>query len=93
MYLNHQTLKSKNINVYSVKTDAFTIDADHIELAKSLLKNDNGMGSWRVSKTDDIAYLKVKFSKTMNLKLKIPKHEVNRLDIKDDLIDPLYVRY
>jgi hypothetical protein len=64
MYLNHQTLKSKNINVYSVKTDAFTIDADNIELAKSLLTFDNGVGSWRVSQPDDIAYPKVKFSKT-----------------------------
>jgi uncharacterized protein len=64
MYLNHQTLKSKNINVYSVKTDAFTIDADNIELAKSLLTFDNGVGSWRVSQLDDIAYPKVKLSKT-----------------------------
>jgi hypothetical protein len=50
--------------VYSVKTDAFTIDADNIELAKSLLTFDNGVGSWRVSQPDDIAYPKVKFSKT-----------------------------
>jgi hypothetical protein len=63
MYLNHQILTTNNINVYSVKTDAFTIDVNNIELAKSLLKFDNGMGSWRVSKTDDIAYPKVKFSK------------------------------
>jgi hypothetical protein len=54
MFLNHQILTTNNINVYSVKTDAFTIDANKLELAKSLLKFNNNMGSWRVSKTDDI---------------------------------------
>jgi hypothetical protein len=88
MYLNHQILTTNNINVYSVKTDAFTIDVNNIELAKSLLKFDNGMGSWRVSKTDDIAYQKVKFSKNMNLKIKIPNYEINRLDIKDEYDRP-----
>jgi hypothetical protein len=46
------------------------------------------MGSWRVSKTDDIAYPKVKFSKKVNLKIKIPKSEINRLDIKDEYDRP-----
>jgi hypothetical protein len=62
MFLNHQTLKHNNINVYSVKTDAIIIDANNLELAKSLLNFDNGIGSWRLSKTDDIAYPKVKFN-------------------------------
>ena len=30
MYLNHQTLTNNNINVYSVKIDAFTVDANTI---------------------------------------------------------------
>ena len=54
MYLNHQALS--NIHVYSVKTDAFTVDTDKMELAKSLITLDNTMGSRRVSSTDDIAY-------------------------------------
>jgi hypothetical protein len=52
------------MNVYSVKTDAMTIDANNLELAKSLLKFDNGIGSWRLSQVKDIAYPKVKFIKT-----------------------------
>ena len=60
MYLNHQTLRTNNINVYSVKTDAFTIDANSLELAKSIIKFDNGIGSWRLSQTDDISYPKHK---------------------------------
>jgi hypothetical protein len=63
MYLNHKILTDNNINVYSVKTDAMTIDASNLELVKSLIQFDNGMGSWRVSNTDDIAYPKVKFNK------------------------------
>ena len=30
MYLNHQILTNNNFNVYSVKTDGFTIDANKI---------------------------------------------------------------
>ena len=55
MYLNHQTLKHNNINVYSVKTDDFTMDANTVELAKSLLKFNNNMGSSRLSQTEDIS--------------------------------------
>jgi superfamily II DNA or RNA helicase len=42
------------------------------------------MGSWRVSKTDDIAYPTVKFNKNNNIKIKLPKYEINRLDVKDE---------
>jgi hypothetical protein len=78
MYNKHQILKHNNINVYSVKTDAFTIDANNLELAKSLLKFDNGIGSWSLSNTDDISYPKVNFAKQMNLKLKLTNYEINR---------------
>ena len=60
MCLNHQLSTNHNINVYSVKTDAFTIDANNLELDIPLLKFDNTMGSWRLSKTDDISYPNVK---------------------------------
>ena len=63
MYLNHQTLANTNLNVYSVKTDAYTIDKDNLERGKSLLKFNNNMGSWRLSNTDDIAYIKHKLIK------------------------------
>jgi hypothetical protein len=56
MYNNHKILKDNNINVYSVKTDAFTIDANNLELAKSLIKFDNGLGS---SSLDDKARLRL----------------------------------
>ena len=83
MYKNHQTLKNNNILVHSVKTDAFRIDEKDLELAKSLLKFDNNMGNWRVSNTD-VAYQNCKFIKKMNIKIKIPKYEINNLEIKDE---------
>ena len=58
MYLNHQILTNNNFNVYSVKTDGFTIDANKIEIDNSLLNFDNGIGSWRLSQIQDIAYPK-----------------------------------
>ena len=56
----------------SVKTDAVTIDATNLELAKSLLKFNNSMGSLRLSNTDAISYPKHKFiTKKWILKLKL----------------------
>ena len=68
MYLNHQFLTHINANVSSVKADAFTSDANHLELVKSLLNFDNNMGSGRLSNTDDISCPKVK----LNLKVFYP---------------------
>ena len=48
--------------MYSVITDAFTIDAANLALAKSLLNfNNNNMGSWRLSNINDISYPTHKF--------------------------------
>jgi uncharacterized protein len=54
MYNVHQHLINNNIAVYSVKADAVTIDGDKIERAKSLIKLDNKIGSWRVSTTEQL---------------------------------------
>jgi len=50
------TLTQNNINIYSVKTDCFTIRASDLERALTLLPFDQGHGTWRVSKMDDINY-------------------------------------
>jgi hypothetical protein len=55
--------------VYSVKTVAFTIDGDKIELAKSLLNLDNNIGSWRVSTTEHIAFPKDTRINNNNIKI------------------------
>ncbi|MFM7978041.1 MAG: hypothetical protein ACKPKO_01885, partial [Candidatus Fonsibacter sp.] len=38
------------------QTDGFTIQADDLDKANNLLNFDNCLGSWRLSKTDDIIY-------------------------------------
>ncbi|MEY3715084.1 MAG: hypothetical protein RJB59_887, partial [Actinomycetota bacterium] len=52
----YDTLQNNNIQIHSVKTDCFTIKADDLEKTKSLLDFNNGFGSWRLSKTEDIIY-------------------------------------
>ena len=58
MYIDHQTLTTNNINVYSVTADAFTVDANKLELklelVKSLLNFDNGIGAWRLLQVEYI---------------------------------------
>jgi hypothetical protein len=80
---DHQTFINHISNAYSVKTDAFSIHADNLEIAKSLLKFDSGIGSWRLSKADDIACPKVKLMKRIVLEVKLPINQFNKLDIKD----------
>jgi hypothetical protein len=52
----YDTLQNTNIQIHSVKTDCFTIKADDLDKTKSSLDFDNGFGSWRLSKTEDIIY-------------------------------------
>ena len=49
-------LRANGIDVYSVKADCFTIKATDLDKARTLLNFDNGIGSWRLSKTEDIIY-------------------------------------
>jgi hypothetical protein len=42
-------LTDNNIKIYSVKTDAFTIDKSNIEIAKTLLTFSLNIGGWRIS--------------------------------------------
>ena len=43
----YETLLENNINVYSVKTDAFVIDMFNLKKAKELLKFSNAIGDWK----------------------------------------------
>ena len=43
----YETLLENNINVYSVKTDAFVIDMFNLKKAKDLLKFSNAIGDWK----------------------------------------------
>ena len=49
-------MTENNIKVFSVKTDAFTINASDLVSCQKLLKFNQGIGNWRVSKTKDIIF-------------------------------------
>jgi hypothetical protein len=51
-----QLLKDADIPVYWVKTDAFTIQSEHLERAEYIINFEDGIGNWRLSKTEDINF-------------------------------------
>ena len=52
----YDKLAGAGVTVHSVKTDCFTLKAEHADLAKQLLTFGKDFGSWRVSKTKDIIF-------------------------------------
>ncbi len=50
------TKVDNNVRVYSVKTDCFVIEAKNEKKARELLTFEQGIGTWRVSKTEDIIF-------------------------------------
>ena len=57
-YLNssYKLLTNNVIDVYTVKTDAFTIRQSQLDSAKELLNWEEGIGNWRLNRTDDIKF-------------------------------------
>ena len=49
-------LKENGVDVYTVKTDALTIPQSQVERAKEVLSWDEGIGSWRLNRTEDIKF-------------------------------------
>jgi hypothetical protein len=82
MYNDHQILIYNINNVYTVKTDAFTIHADNLKIAEPLLKFDGGIGSWRLSKADGMANPKVELMERNILEVKLPTNQLTKLYIK-----------
>ena len=57
-YLNnsYKLLTDNGIDVYTVKTDAFTIRQSQVDAARELLSWEEGIGSWRLNRTEDIKF-------------------------------------
>ena len=77
-------LISNNINVYSLKTDAFIIDKCNVDKAKKLLELSNNIGGWKVSKTEDIILPSVKYNMNQNKVIDIPGFKSERIEIADE---------
>jgi hypothetical protein len=52
----YDSLASAGVKMFSVKTDCFTIPVECETKAREVLAFDQGIGSWRVSKTEDIIF-------------------------------------
>jgi hypothetical protein len=52
----YDRLVDAGVKMHSVKTDCFTIPAECEAKAREVLAFDQGIGTWRVSKTDDIIF-------------------------------------
>ena len=85
MYEAYNKLRRNDINMYSVKTDAFVIDSKDVEKAKSILNFHNDIGGWRVSKYgDDIILPLKKYELVRNELIDIPTQECKELLIQDE---------
>jgi hypothetical protein len=51
-----QLLRKADIPVFSVKTDAMTIQSGHLERAEQILNFEEGIGNWRLSKAEEINF-------------------------------------
>jgi thymidine kinase len=84
MYKDYNTLRDNNINVYSIKTDAFTIKREDLQKAKELLAF-GGIGKWRVDKYGDdirLPYLDFTFEEIEEIPITVPTNE--RIHIEDE---------
>ena len=87
-YLNkcNKLLQAHGIEVYTVKTDSFTIQKTCLEQARELLNFDNGIGSWRVHNEEDIKFPKsmIEFTENKLIEVKEYKTEPIELTIEDE---------
>ena len=95
MYDAYTKLRSNDVKVYSVKTDAFTIHEDDLNkvkgipncvmpsLREGILKFDDAIGNWRVSKSR-INFPNEKYKYKFNRLIEIPSLENVKLEVADE---------
>ena len=84
MFEAYQRMTENNIKVFSVKTDAFTINASDLVSCQKLLNFEKNIGNWRVSKTEDIIFPYGKQATTQdNLQIKI----IDPVSVELEVID------
>jgi hypothetical protein len=84
IFESHEKLKKYGVEVYSVKNDAFTIKAEDFEKATSLVKFEEGFGSWRLSKEEGIIYPTNKLTMKESHEVEVKPIVVNKLQVPDE---------
>ena len=77
-------LRNANITVYSVKTDAYTIERKDEAKAREVLDFQNDVGGWRVSKCDDIKLPTDEYKFVENKLIEIPVYESKEIEVEDE---------
>ena len=84
MYQDYSKLYQNGVNVFSVKTDAFTRQRSHTTKARELLIFNNEIGGWRVSNDESIKFPTVDYEVSQNELIQIPAYESKTIDIVDE---------
>ena len=84
MYSDYNKLINAGIDVYSVKTDAFTINREHFELAKQTIKFTKKNGGWGKSKDEHINFPIQNFTIVNNKEILIEEPQFERILINDE---------
>ena len=77
-------LKNAGINIYSVKTDAFTIKKEDLELARKTIHFSSDIGGWTLSKSENINIPSTIFTIKNNDKIDIEKPSFKRIHITNE---------
>ena len=84
MYSDHMTLKSNGIDVFTVKSDAFTIRKSDLDKAMAVIGFSSDIGGWRISKEEDIKFPSDQFKQLKNIEIKIEVPTFERIEINDE---------
>ena len=84
MYDTYNTLTKNNIEIFSVKSDAFVINKNHLTKAKKLITFNNQVGGWRAETDKEINFPTEPYKYRLNIKHDIPIYTNNRLNIADE---------
>ena len=84
MWETYWKSREARVSVYSVKTDAFTIESKDAAKAREVLDFHNDVGGWRVSKNDDIKLPTDLYKCVRNELIKIPVYESKEIEIEDE---------
>ena len=77
-------LRDAKVKVYSVKTDAYTIESKDEAKAREVLDFHNDVGGWRVSKCDDIKLPTDEFKFEENKLIEIPTYKSEEIEVNDE---------
>ena len=62
MFNDAKSLRENGINIYSIKTDALTIQRSDLEKAQQLLSFSKDIGGWRFSKDETLSFQKTNYN-------------------------------